>query len=74
MMLNFGRLSGDGPKSNSSLKLTTVTKTCHFPNVFDISKITGPYKFELRPCLTNPRWTPNEEMWLGIHSGGNIKT
>lgn len=74
MMLNFGCDSGDAPKSNSSLKLTPVTETCHFPNVFNISKIIGPYKFELRPCLTNPRWTPKEEMWLGIHSGGKIKT
>lgn len=74
MMRNFGHHGGDAPKSNSSLKSTHVTETCHFPNVFNISKITGPYKFELRPCLTNPRWTPKEEMWLGIQSGGKRKT
>lgn len=74
MMRNFGHHGGDAPKSSSSLKSTHVTETCHFLNVFNISKITGRYKFELRPCLTNPRWTPKEEMWLGIQSGGKRKT
>ena len=43
MMRNVWRDSGDVPESmrNSSLKLTRVTETCHFPNVFNISKITG---------------------------------
>lgn len=74
MMRDFWRDSGDAPKSNSTLKLTRISETCHFPNVFNISKITGSYKFELRPCITNPRWTPKEGMWLGIHYGAKRKT
>lgn len=73
MMLNFGCFSGDGFKSNSFLKLIIVMKICYFLNVFDIFKIIGLYKFELRLCLINLRWIFNEEMWFGIYLGGNIK-
>lgn len=75
MMRDFWhRDSGDVPKSNSSLKLTRVTETCRLPNVFNISTITGPYKFNLRPCITNPRWRTREGMWLGGRYGSKRKT
>ncbi|KAJ7386562.1 hypothetical protein OS493_008699 [Desmophyllum pertusum] len=75
MIRNFWRNSGDGARLIIlSLTLTRITETCHFPNVFNISKIFGPYQFELRPCIANPRWTANEGMWLGITLGGKAKT
>jgi len=66
MIRNFGRDSGDAHKLiTRSLTLTRITETCHFPNVFKISEMAGMYKFELRPCIKNPRWTPGEGMWKG---------
>ncbi|KAJ7386560.1 hypothetical protein OS493_008697 [Desmophyllum pertusum] len=69
MIRNFWRNSGDGARLiKRSLTLTRITETCHFPNVFNISLFDRPpYQFELRPCIANPRWTPNEGMWLGTH-------
>ena len=68
MIRNFGRDSGDAPSwVTRSLALTRLTKTCHFRNVFNISLVAGMYKFELRPCIANPRWTPGEGMWRGTH-------
>lgn len=66
MIRNFWHNSGDSPVMFiRSPKLTRITETCHFPNVFNISKMGGMYKFELRPCIGNPRWTPGEGMWQG---------
>ena len=68
MIRNFGRDSGDAPASIFRfLALTRITETCPFPNVFNISLVAGMYKFELRPCIANPRWTPGEGMWQGTH-------
>ena len=50
--------------------LTDISQTCDKPNVFNISLMGAPYKFELRPCIENPQWTPGEKMWLGVHTGG----
>ena len=66
MIQNFWRNSGDRRLSfRGSPLLTRITEACHFPNVFNISKVAGMYQFDLRPCITNPRWTPGEGMWLG---------
>ena len=68
MIRNFGADSGDRRALiTRSLKLTRIAETCHLPNVFNISEIRGMYKFELRPCVENPRWTPREGMWQGTH-------
>jgi len=68
MIRNFGLDSRDTRELiTSSLPLTRITETCYFPNVFNISLMGGMYKFELRPCIANPRWTPGEGMWQGTH-------
>ena len=68
MIRNLGQDSGDAPALiTRSLALTRITATCHFPNVFNISLVAGMYKFELKPCIANPRWTPGEGMWQGTH-------
>ncbi|KAL9950568.1 hypothetical protein ACROYT_G043084 [Oculina patagonica] len=68
MIRNFWRNSGDARELLvRSPKLTRITETCHFTNVFNISLMGGMYKFELRPCIKNPRWTPGEGMWQGTH-------
>ena len=67
MMLKFWRSSSDAAKEITNI--TDVSRTCHFPSVFDISKMRPPYNFTLRPCIENPIWTPNEGMWLGVHLG-----
>lgn len=65
MITNFWRNSADKRLILKLPKLTRITETCHFPNVFNISKVAGMYQFDLRPCITNPRWTPGEGMWRG---------
>ena len=65
MIKKFGRNSADRRRILKLPKLTRITETCHFPNVFNISKVAGMYQFDLRPCITNPRWTPGEGMWRG---------
>ncbi|XP_067027866.1 uncharacterized protein [Acropora muricata] len=49
--------------------LTEFSATCGKPFVFDISLMWDAYKFDLRPCIENPLWTPGETMWMGILSG-----
>ena len=68
MIRNLSRDSGDQYSLiKRPLPLTRITETCHLPNVFNISLMAGMYQFELRPCISNPRWTPGEGMWQGTH-------
>lgn len=67
-MRRFLNYSNDGPKEVPTL--TDISKTCSMPIVFNVSLMGGPYKFDLRPCIQNPQWTPHETMWLGIQQGG----
>ena len=71
MMRRFWIHGNDGAKNVTAL--TDISQTCDKPNVFNISTIGKPWKFDLRPCIENPQWTPEESMWLGIHAGGKTK-
>ena len=72
LMRRFWRRSNDSAKEVTSL--TEISQSCDKQNVFNISLMGEPYKFELRPCIENPQWTPDETMWLGIIAGVKKKT
>ncbi|XP_068675382.1 uncharacterized protein [Montipora foliosa] len=67
LMQRFWKYSND--KAKEITLLTEISQTCNKPFVFDISKMGKAFRFDLRPCLQNPRWAPGEIMWTGIHSG-----
>ena len=63
--------NSDSDKAKSVSPLTEFSATCGKPFVFDISLMADPYKFDLRPCIQNPLWTPEETMWTGVLSGAS---
>ena len=72
LMHIFWNSSSDNAKKVTAL--TEISTTCKTPFIFDITRMFGPYKFDLRPCITNPQWTPGETMWTGVLSGSKKGT
>ncbi|XP_068676382.1 uncharacterized protein [Montipora foliosa] len=58
LIQRFWKYSNDHAKKVTVL--TDISQTCNKPLVFDISIMGEPYKFELRPCVQNPQWTPEK--------------
>lgn len=54
--------------------LTDISQTCDQPNVFNISLMGKSYKFNSMPCIENPQRTHEEQVWLGVYSGGSKLT
>ena len=68
----FWNSSSDNAKEVTAL--TELSATCKKPFIFDVTFMGHPYKFDPRPCIQNPQWTPGETMWAGVLSGGKKGT
>jgi len=72
LMRIFWKSSNDTAKEVTTI--TEISATCKRPFIFDITFMALPCKFDLRPCIKNPQWTPGETMWAGALSGGKEGT
>ena len=67
MMQRFWKYSNDNAKEVTAL--TEISQTCNKPFVLYTTTKDKGFKFDLRPCIQNPLWTPREIMWTGADYG-----